>query len=81
MIDVRRLRAAYDRIRSELAAERTPAGPWVGELSTSALSTATAVSALAVVLPQQGISIARLPAAPLSCPLPDPVCDNNKICY
>ena len=39
------------------------------------------VSALAVVLPQQGISIARLPAAPLSCPLPDPVCDNNKICY
>ena len=47
MIDAARLLAAYARVRDDLLAERTPAGHWVGELSTSALSTATAVSALA----------------------------------
>jgi squalene-hopene/tetraprenyl-beta-curcumene cyclase len=35
--------------RETLLAERTSEGHWVGELSTSALSTATAVSALALV--------------------------------
>jgi squalene-hopene/tetraprenyl-beta-curcumene cyclase len=49
MLDLARLRAAYERARDELLAERTPDGHWVGELSSSALSTATAVSALAVV--------------------------------
>src|SRR3954451_5308675 len=49
MIDLTRLRAACERVRDELLAERTPDGHWVGELSSSALSTATAVSALAVV--------------------------------
>ena len=49
MIDVARLRAAYVKARDELLAERTPDGYWIGELSSSALSTATAVSALAVV--------------------------------
>jgi len=44
-----RLRSAYEQVRDELLAERTPDGHWVGELSSSALSTATAVSALAVV--------------------------------
>ena len=48
MIDNSRLRAAYETAKSELLAERTPDGHWVGELSTSALSTATAVSALAI---------------------------------
>jgi squalene-hopene/tetraprenyl-beta-curcumene cyclase len=43
------LRAAYRTARDNLLAERTPAGHWVGELSSSALSTATAVTALAIV--------------------------------
>ena len=46
MTDPARLRAAYLTARAALLAERTPAGHWVGELSTSALSTATAVMAL-----------------------------------
>jgi len=49
MIDPARLDAAYERVRAQLLAERLPAGHWVGQLSTSALSTATAVSALALV--------------------------------
>jgi squalene-hopene/tetraprenyl-beta-curcumene cyclase len=44
-----RLRNAYTIARAALLAERTPDGHWIGELSTSALSTATAVSALACV--------------------------------
>jgi len=44
-----RLDAAYQTARAALLAERTTEGYWVGELSTSALSTATAVSALALV--------------------------------
>src|SRR5436190_10727721 len=46
--DPARLRAAYEKVRDELLAERTADGHWVGELSSSALATATAVSALAV---------------------------------
>ncbi len=46
--DPTRLTAALVQARSDLLAERTADGHWVGELSTSALSTATAVSALAV---------------------------------
>ena len=45
-LDIDRLRRGYHHIRELLLAERTPAGHWVGELSTSALSTATAVMAL-----------------------------------
>lgn len=48
-MDAQRLRAAYEKARRDLLAERVPAGHWVGELSTSALSTATAVSALSLV--------------------------------
>jgi squalene-hopene/tetraprenyl-beta-curcumene cyclase len=44
-----RLETAYQTALSALLAERTAEGHWVGELSTSALSTATAVSALALV--------------------------------
>jgi squalene-hopene/tetraprenyl-beta-curcumene cyclase len=44
-----RLEAAYQTALAKLLAERTPEGYWVGELSTSALSTATAVSALSLV--------------------------------
>jgi hypothetical protein len=39
------------------------------------------IDAVAVVLPQQATALARSPAAPLSCPLPEPVCDNNGNCY
>jgi squalene-hopene/tetraprenyl-beta-curcumene cyclase len=44
-----RLERAYQTALAALLAERTQEGHWVGELSTSALSTATAVSALALV--------------------------------
>ena len=40
------LESAYQTALSALLAERHPDGYWVGELSTSALSTATAVAAL-----------------------------------
>jgi squalene-hopene/tetraprenyl-beta-curcumene cyclase len=48
-VDVGCLESAYQIALAALLAERTPEGHWVGELSTSALSTATAVSALALV--------------------------------
>jgi squalene-hopene/tetraprenyl-beta-curcumene cyclase len=44
-----RLESAYQTALAALRAERTPEGYWVGELSTSALSTATTVAALALV--------------------------------
>lgn len=44
-----RLRAAYETARADLLAEQSAAGHWIGRLSDSALSTATAVSALSVV--------------------------------
>src|SRR5205085_1538621 len=49
-----RRESAYQAALAKLLAERTPEGYWVGELSTSALSTATAVSALSLV--QKGTS-------------------------
>ena len=49
MSAVNRLQVAYDKARADLIAQRTPRGHWVGELSTSALSTATALSALSLV--------------------------------
>src|SRR5436309_11651764 len=49
MIDHSRLKAAYEKVKADLLAERTPDGHWVGELSSSALSTATAIGALALV--------------------------------
>ena len=49
MITPTRLEAAYQTALTALLAERTPEGHWVGELSTSALSTATAVMALYLV--------------------------------
>jgi squalene-hopene/tetraprenyl-beta-curcumene cyclase len=49
-----RLAHAYCQVRDELLAERNAQGHWTGELSSSALSTATAVSALVVVQRYQG---------------------------
>ena len=54
MIDHQRLKAAYEIAKADLLAERTPDGHWVGELSTIALSTATAVSALAITQSHKG---------------------------
>ena len=48
-MDLARLERAYQTARAALLAERHPGGYWVGELSTSALSTAVAVSALSLV--------------------------------
>jgi squalene-hopene/tetraprenyl-beta-curcumene cyclase len=48
-LDLERLNRAYQLSLSALLQERHRDGYWVGELSTSALSTATAVSALALV--------------------------------
>src|SRR5712672_708840 len=49
MTEQARLQRAYQKARAALLAERTPEGHWVGELSSSSLSTATAVMALALV--------------------------------
>lgn len=49
MIDLEQLRSAYQTARRDLLAQRVPGGHWVGYLSSSALSTATATSALSVV--------------------------------
>ncbi len=49
MVSFSRLEAAYQTALAALLAERTPEGYWIGELSTSALSTAVASSALALV--------------------------------
>src|SRR3954471_7947302 len=48
-LSVDRLESAYQSALAALLAERRPEGHWVGELSTSALSTAVAVSALSLV--------------------------------
>jgi hypothetical protein len=37
-------------------------------------------AALVVVLGQQPKVYLRQPSAPLTCPLPEPVCDNNQVC-
>lgn len=48
-LDRKRLRDALARATEELLAARTAQGHWAGELSSSPLSTATAVTALSVV--------------------------------
>ncbi|MHB8972601.1 MAG: prenyltransferase/squalene oxidase repeat-containing protein [Pirellulaceae bacterium] len=48
MIDLAPLQAAYTKARADLLAERTATGHWEGQLSSSALSTATAISALSI---------------------------------
>ncbi len=54
-LDAGRLERAYQTALAALLAERHPDGYWVGELSTSALSTAVAVSALALVQKATGV--------------------------
>ena len=54
-----RLESAYHIALATLLAARSPPGYWVGELSSSALSTATAVSALALVQKHDPLSPRR----------------------
>jgi squalene-hopene/tetraprenyl-beta-curcumene cyclase len=49
MIDFSELLNAYQSVRHELLAQRESSGHWVGRLSSSAFSTATAASALSIV--------------------------------
>jgi squalene-hopene/tetraprenyl-beta-curcumene cyclase len=49
LITHERLAEAYRKARAYLLAQQTPEGIWVGELASSALSTATAVCALTLV--------------------------------
>ncbi len=48
-VSYQRVQEGYQRARAELLSARTIAGHWEGELSTSALSTATAVMALEMI--------------------------------
>src|SRR5262249_58762108 len=59
-IEPGRLKDAYRTALSALLAERNNEGHWTGELSTSALSTATAVSALALVSKHSALSTQHL---------------------
>ena len=59
-VDRQRLADAHQTVRSKLLAERNTAGHWEGELSSSPLSTATAISAL--VLAEQHEVSCGLPA-------------------
>ncbi len=54
-----RLRSARETARAALLAEIGPDGHWIGELSSSALSTATAVTALAAIDPEAHASLIR----------------------
>lgn len=57
MVDPHRLIAAYETCRLDLLAARNEKGCWTGELSASALSTATAISALSIDLRESGRSL------------------------
>lgn len=50
VLDRRELRGTLDLLRGELLAQRTKDGHWTGELSASALSTATAISAMSAAV-------------------------------
>jgi squalene-hopene/tetraprenyl-beta-curcumene cyclase len=49
MFDLDQIRAAHEKAKALLLAERNADGHWTGELSSSALSTATAISALSLM--------------------------------
>ena len=60
-LDTGVVRSAFDRAQAELLSHRSPQGYWSGELSSSALSTATACTALTVVEDATGASAHRTP--------------------
>jgi squalene-hopene/tetraprenyl-beta-curcumene cyclase len=59
-LDYSRLTAALEKATAELLAARNANGFWEGELSSSALSTATAVTALAVALKHSAVSESQI---------------------
>lgn len=59
-LDIKRLQEALRTLQHELRAERGGRPNWTGELSTSALSTATAISALSIVCQKQAGSTSHL---------------------
>ena len=59
-MDSARLRAARDHARENLLAARNEEGHWSGELSSSALATATAVNALRIVQLETGADHQKL---------------------
>ena len=59
-LDVERLQEALRTLQHELRAERGVRPNWTGELSTSALSTATAISALSIVCQKQDNNTSHL---------------------
>jgi squalene-hopene/tetraprenyl-beta-curcumene cyclase len=61
--------AAYDTARCDLLAETTADGHWIGRLSSSALSTATAISALAIVERQAPLVAGRIVDEQRECAL------------
>src|SRR6185503_14509749 len=73
-IEAQRLQRALERATAALLEARNPEGHWTGELSSSALSTATAVTALAVVARQSEIRNPKSSAVlPGSEPTPTPM--------
>ncbi|MCC9658058.1 prenyltransferase/squalene oxidase repeat-containing protein [Rhodopirellula halodulae] len=56
-VDQSELRRTLNRLREELLSQRTADGHWTGELSASALSTATAISAMSVAVRAGELSI------------------------
>ena len=61
-----RLARALARATADLLAARAPSGHWVGELSASALSTATAVTALAIFQRESKLESSAPHLSPLS---------------
>lgn len=57
LCDIERLLAAHKHVRAELLAERTVAGHWVGEPSSSPLGTAAAVCALVIASSDGGYNV------------------------
>ncbi|HEX3659427.1 MAG TPA: prenyltransferase/squalene oxidase repeat-containing protein [Pirellulales bacterium] len=53
MVDAERVSKAFQTASQDLLDQRHAQGHWIGELSSSALSTATAISAISVAKPEQ----------------------------
>lgn len=71
-VDIERVVAAHEKVRSELLGERTVGGHWVGEPASSPLATATAISALVLAHSGSGIGPTRdHPNSPKRWSVPD----------
>ena len=57
------LHSAYRTVQNQLLEQRVTAGHWIGELSASALSTATAISALSFMAETNQLTREQAPIA------------------